>query len=83
MKREGGGGYANGLQDKKKTKKQLTGLKLAVAWEARAQGLRRIERRELDETFFCCCLLECGLILLLFCSHGQAKKKNAQEVWCR
>lgn len=40
------------FKTKKKTKKQLTGLKLTVAWEARAQGLQRIERRELDETFF-------------------------------
>lgn len=51
MKREGGG-MLMAFKTKKKTKKQLTGLKLTVAWEARAQGLQRIERRELDETFF-------------------------------
>lgn len=80
---KGRGGYANGLQDKKKNKKTTdwfethsrlggTSAGIAADWEAWAWW-----------DFFCCCLLECGLILLLFCSHGQAKKKNAQEVWCK
>lgn len=77
MKREeagrgGGGVYANGLQDKKKT--QLTGFKLAVAREARAWWDFFLL------LFFVAVFL---LILLMFCAHGQAKKKNAQEVRCR
>lgn len=64
--------YANGLQDKKNTTDWFQARSRPGGTSA---GLRRIERRELDETFFCCCLLEYGLISLMFCSHGQAKKK--------
>lgn len=62
MKREeggrgGGGVYANGLQDKKKT--QLTGFKLAVAREARAQDYGGFRGVSLMRLFFvagfCCC----------------------------